>query len=297
MPLIYCFIGTTIIYIFLILDNTGIKKRGVSFMIYDLEFWNHYMNQNIGKINIKIRRYFPNDTDLAEEAISFTLERISAKLKQYDPKKWKSPDAFIFACIPWEIKHFKEKHFGRFRPPKSLIKMNNLLWIETYKLICKDKMADNEIIEYLKTNSAIRIEIEKIEEAIAVIKEKYPNCIQETIELSDEVDQNFTRKPKNENPETVIIDHQVKMFIQIITANVQQTIPQNPPVFKMIDKIAKKIKPEHKVFLRLIFEDGLNSREAGEKLGWNVDQSNGVYRRLMEKLAPLKKYLIDFFEE
>lgn len=266
-------------------------------MAYDLKFWNNYMDQNFSKINNKIRSYFPNDIELAEEAISFTLERISAKLEQYDPKKWKSPDAFIFSCIPWEIKHFKENHFGRFRPPKSLVKMNNLLWIETYRLLCMDKMSENEVIEYLKTNSAIRIKIDKIEEAITVIKEKYPNCVKELKEISDEDDNNLTNNANTKNPETEVIDHQLKMFIQMITSNDQSYIPQNITVFKMIHKIAKKIKPEHKTFLRLIFENGLNRREAGEKLGWNADQSNGVYRRLMEKLAPLKPYLKDLFED
>jgi len=80
-------------------------------MTHDPKFWNNYMDQNFVKINNKIRSYFPNDIDLAEEAISFTLERISAKLK----KKFHIKKSLLQVCGQPGKNYFLKNNFQNAR--------------------------------------------------------------------------------------------------------------------------------------------------------------------------------------
>ncbi|MBF0452287.1 MAG: hypothetical protein HQK75_16415 [Candidatus Magnetomorum sp.] len=254
----------------------------------DSSFWDTYFNHNFESIKTQIKGYFPKNPEMGKQAVSYVLEKIIQNIKKnYRPDDWKSLDLYISTSIRWEIGHFKETIFARKRIPKPLYQKNNFLWIKIYQLLCWHKMSDYDVIEYLKLNTRFQISLDKIEQAIKFIQNEYPNCTSEIREQS--VSESVTSDESD--PEQALIKQESQHLIRLLFSNTSDKLEYHHPVYKKIRKINKTIQPEHKVFFRMILDDGFTIKEAGKKLGWNVNQANGVYRRIIKKLAPLKKDL------
>jgi RNA polymerase sigma factor (sigma-70 family) len=107
-----------------------------------------------------------------------------------------------------------------------------------------------------------------------------------------ENDPDLTNQPDPTSPSPInqIIWKQIKILIASIlqkNPNEESTIyPASEKLKRLTQKIKNEFKAtdEERLFLRMIYQDGMKVTVAGRKLGWNRNQSHGRHRRLMERL-------------
>ena len=142
-----------------------------------LKFWDAFLSkkENFNLMKKIVRSSFPNNPEIAEEALSYVSEKILIDnkkcLQDYDPDR----NATVYFCfiIRRIIRDFRLQKWGRFRPPKSLLKQPNFLLVLVYKLLCWEKRSEEAVVEQLMNSGR---DPDLIEEAIWIIRDTYKNC-------------------------------------------------------------------------------------------------------------------------
>jgi hypothetical protein len=252
-----------------------------------LIFWDAFLSkkENFNLMKRIVRSSFPNNPETAGEALSYVSEKILV-----DNKK----------CLQ-DYDHFRVHKWGRFRPPKSLLKQPNFLLVLVYKLLCWGKMPEEAVVEQLMDSGR---DPDLIKEAIWIIRDTYKNCENpkfQEIPIEDsgveQPDNRFEEVSQavGENPEDRLLKKQLQHLAQSIFQNDPTEICENYAISEKINKFKKKMKykfratDKDRLFLRMVYQDGLKIPEAGRMLKWNKWRSYGKHRRLLTQLRLLVK--------
>jgi hypothetical protein len=272
-----------------------------------IKFWDAFLSkkENFNLMKRIVGSSFPKNPETAEEALSYVSEKILIDnkkcLQDYDPSR--NATAYFCFVIRRIIRDFRVQKWGRFRPPKSLLKQPNFLLVLVYKLLCWGKMPEEAVVEQLMDSGR---DPELIKEAIWIIRDTYKNCENakfQEIPIEDEdsgterQDHNFIEVSQavGENPEDMLLNKQLQYLVRFIFENDPTEIRENYTVSEKIKKLKKKLEykfratDKDRLFLRMVYQDGLKIPEAGHKLKWNKWRSYGKHRRLLTQLRILVK--------
>jgi hypothetical protein len=270
-------------------------------------FWDGFLSkkENFNLMNKIVRSSFPNNPETAEEALSFVSEKILIDnkkcLQDYDPTR--NATAYFIFIIRRIIRDFRIHKWGRFRPPKSLLKQPNFLLVLVYKLLCWEKRPKEAVVEELRDSGR---DPDFIKEAIGMICDTYKNCEDPKVREVAREDEgsgaeqqthNFedVSQAAGENPEDLLFQKQLQYLVRFIFQNDPIETDVNRMVSEKINKFKKKMTSKFKatdkdrLFLRMVYQDGLQIPEAGRRLKWNKWQSYGKHRRLLTQLRKLVK--------
>ena len=272
-----------------------------------LKFWDAFLSkkENFNLMKRIVKSSFPNNPETAEEALSYVSEKLLIDnkkcLQDYDSSR--NATAYFCFVIRRIIRDFRLQKWGRFRPPKSLLKQPNFLLILVYKLLCWGKMPEEAVVEQLKDSGR---DPDLIKEAICIIRDTYKNCgnpdfkeipIEDKDSGVEQKNHNFEEGSQSvgENPEDRLLKKQFQYLVRLIFQDDPTKIYENYPISEKINNYKKKLKykfratDKDRLFLRMVYQDGMKIPEAGHKLKWNKWRSYGKHRRLLTQLGKLVK--------
>ena len=272
-----------------------------------LKFWDVFLSkkENFNLMKRIVNSSFPTNPEIAEEALSYVSEKIlvdnKKRLQDYDPSR--NATAYFCFIILRIIRDFRVEKWGRFRPPKSLLKQPNFLLVLVYKLLCWEKMPEEAVVEQLKTSGR---DPDLVKEAISIIRDNYKNCenpkfreipIEDDSSGVEQQTHNFEEASQaaGENPEDSLLIKQLQYLVRLIFQDDPTEIHESYKVSEKINTFKKKLKSKFRatdkdrLFLRMVYLDGLRVPEAGRKLKWNQWRSYGKHRRLLTQLRVLVK--------
>jgi hypothetical protein len=270
-------------------------------------FWDAFLSEkeNFNLMKKIVVSSFPNNPETAEEALSFVSEKIlvdnKKHLQDYDPSR--NAKAYFCFVIRRIIRDFRVQKWGRFRPPQSLLKQPNFLLVLVYKLLCWEKRSEDAVVERLIDSGR---DPDLIKESIWMIRDTYKNCDKpkmREVPMEDEdigEEQHYqdfeeASKTVGENPEDRLFKKQIQYLVQFIFQNDHTELHENYTVSEKFGKLKNKLQSKFKatdkdrLFLRMVYQDGMKVPEAGNRLKWNKWRSYGKHRRLITQLRHLVK--------
>ena len=262
------------------------------------QFWDKYIISKQKLILKLIRNRCSDKLELKEELLSHIHEKLfendRRRLKLYDKTKGASVLTYFCTVVNRLISSYFQIHYGRFRPPKWLLDQNDFLMLMIYKHLCFERMPEDELLEYLKNNAPGKRKQSSIEKRINIVLQKFPNC--------GKVDQNPLCVEKMQissgedtQEEKLMVSHWADIFKVIFSPKDtdQAKIYDDALYHSEIEQIKEKftqyfqISPEKRLFLRMIYQDGMTITAAGKQVGWNKNQSTSHHRRLLAKLRSI----------
>lgn len=264
------------------------------------EFWEKFLSENYGFLERIVQRRFQGNVETAKEALSYVHEKLVEdnwrRLRLYDPKRGAKPETYFHLVVNKRIDDFLQTIRGRFRLPAWLIKHGNFLLMVVYKHLCCEGMSENDVFEYLKTSAPGHRNPSIIKEAILIIRNKYPNCGEarkKEVLMDDEnchsAEKAHAEGPSHyQSPEAQIMGKEGDEYVQSIydLIMIGSTVSNRPEIQKVKKKLRQKFNPsdEERLFLRMVYQDGMNVSAAGQQIGWSKFAAHGRHRRLLKRL-------------
>ncbi len=261
-------------------------------------YWDSYIVANKKLIQHLIYQRCPTQAELREDVLSHVWEKLleddRRRLKLFDPQRGGSRLTYFRTVVNRLITGYFQSRFGRFRPPKALLRQNDYLLIRIYKYLCFERMRLPDLINYLKSVVPGKVKQAHIENKVDFILEHYPGCgeVREDAVDVDETKLGST-DPSQENH--MISAHWADLFQLIVNPDISfKTDKTVQPMHQSeMERIREKLRlhftisPEKRLFLRMIYQDGMSIASAGRQLGWNKNQATGHHRRLILQLRSL----------
>lgn len=239
------------------------------------------------------RKRFPTDSQMAEEAIDYLLEKLQRndwqKIREYRGEGF---TAFITVVANRLFTDFARK-VGDIPYIPVWIQQRGGLWRDAFLLLHKG-LNRQEAIEQLWV-SAQKLGYEKpaVEEIVLVILSKErikPRHAHVSLEVEwlDETAANDLPPPEQ------LADLENNWLLELIFIMIQklQAVEPQAPLAEdskmnvWLNKLQQQVclKSEEFLFLTMVYRDGLSISEAGRRLHLNANQAAGRHRRLLERL-------------
>ena len=269
-----------------------------------LDFWKAKLSEHYGLVQGLVQKYFINDPEKAEEALSEVFEKLleddMRRLRLHDPGRGAKFETYLANLVRLLISKFLSRKRKRLRFPKWLENQDNGLWFLVYQLLCWDLKSEADVVEYLKTSAPGGRSESIVWEAILVIREKFPNCgEQREREIPTDRYDTFASDASdsgsafhNLSPEEQVALKQRVAISQTVLSSSEYELPSDSPYAEMgevREKLNRKFRltRQKSTFLKLIYQDGMRVSEAGRQMGWNANQAAGHHRRIMEQLRDI----------
>ncbi|WP_186441711.1 sigma-70 family RNA polymerase sigma factor [Desulfamplus magnetovallimortis] len=261
-------------------------------------YWDSFIVANEKLIYKMVYQRCPEQPELREELVGYIHEKLfeddRRRLRLFDPDRGSSQITYLCSVVNRIISSYFQNRFGRFRPPQKLVRQDDFLMLRIYRHLCFEKMRKTDLIEYLKNSVPGKRKTEVIEKKINTILEEFPYCTQtedvevdpEDVHLTDDV-------PSQESK--MVASHEADV-VQLIfaTQNSSSETAEKTPLHRAeLQRIQEQlsthfnISAEKRLFLRMIYQDGMSITDAGKQVGWNKNQAVGHHRRLLEKLKEI----------
>jgi RNA polymerase sigma factor (sigma-70 family) len=233
-------------------------------------------------INQLAYKRFPQDNQLAEQAIDYVLEQLEKnhwqKVCQYQGKGF---TAFITVTTSRLLIDFARKSGEMPHIPKW-IQQAEPIWKQVFLLLHKGE-SKSDIIQKLTENSDISKQ--EIINIIMTIKQKH--SFNTTIQQND-TEQLENIKSDADNPEQMLTTSEHHAWFSIIFQSIKQTnmTIESKQLKVLADRLQHYITltAEERLFLLMIYQDELSVSEAGRRLHWNQNQAAGKHKRLLARL-------------
>ena len=277
---------------------------------FKTQFWLAKFTKHYPIIEKSVKRRFRNDQEKVEEALSYVSEKLlednMRRIALYDPKRGATFETYFTVLVQRLISRFIDQNHKPRRFPQWILKQGNFLWQMVYKLLCWERQSEADVVEYSKTSVLGHRDECIVIEAVQMIRELYPDCGKEDppeTPLEDENRAIHTNDSQYPSFHHLSPEDQMALGQLINLANAIYAEPDTDEIMDSdeageIAEIRKRLKekfnpsPEKRLFLKMIYQDGMNVTHAGKMLGWNENQASGHHRRLM---AQLKEILGDDF--
>lgn len=262
------------------------------------EDWSKRVLEHWDLLDKLARSRFP-DNSLADEALLY----VEQKLADDD---WRRVRAFkgdasfaTFLCFVARrlLEDFCRHRFGRMRPPGWLVACGPL-WERIYRLLCLERNTVDDTVHSIQTSFPGDLTNAAVEEAIEAVLSRIPDCGKSTGEISTDntelLDSHLPPDPglHRRSPEEIMEIQEREAFLGALSCCMttgSETEPSLPPddkiktLFQRV-RSAIHLTVEERLFLKMIFRDGLNVVAAGRQLGWSSNQAHGKLRRVLENL-------------
>ncbi|MEE4356293.1 MAG: hypothetical protein V2I97_07465 [Desulfococcaceae bacterium] len=261
-------------------------------MKHSAEIWDQFLEKNYNRLRQFVFRSFPGNPGRAEEVFSCVLEKLMEdnrkRLTKFEGRNGASEKTYLFFICKRLIAECGRK---RCKIPQWLLNLGNMLMIKVYDLMCCKKMSEGETSEYLTDGLSGSRNPKIIQEAIDSVHDKYPKCMNSG-DREDELDENETVSESLKNPDEELENKEsgiIYRFILDIAGEEKNDDWDWTGIADIRNRIQKHFKPSNDklVFLKMIYQDGMNITQAGKIIGWNKNQSHGQHRRLLEQLRDI----------
>ncbi|MBU0995336.1 MAG: hypothetical protein KJ737_22800 [Proteobacteria bacterium] len=274
------------------------------------EFWRAKLTKHYPIIEKSVKRRFQNDPEKMSEALSFVSEKLVEdnlrRLALYDPGRGAKFETYFTILVQRLISRFIEQSRKSRRFPQWIKQQGNFLWQTIYKLLCWEQHSEKDVSEYIKNSVIGNRDEHIIQEAIWMIRLQYPDCgknehLETSLDYEDDaLNPSLDQTPSlhHLSPEEQVAYNQVLKLTEVIFMEPSMDDTSGKMITGEIAAIKKRLSqqftpsPEKRLFLKMIYQDGMSVSNAGRMLGWNTNQAAGHHRRLM---ALLKEILGDDF--
>lgn len=267
------------------------------------EFYKKKALDHYALIDTLVRKRFP-DSALADEAFVYVMEYLEKenwrRIREYRGRA-RFP-TFLSRVVSNLLSDFADHKFGKFHIP-LWIKNMGPLWEETYRRLSRERMSRKDV-EYSLTIGAANTSLEAVREAIEVILEKIPDCgAYKKVKLLSADPDTLQKSSDTHNEEKTVSSEKIQASLNYISLqeelfsflnNPEKTGRTASPKTAALQasvlrfRTQLKLSPEDRVFLKMIYLEGLNVKAAGEKLGFN---SSWVHKRHKQLLKRIEKAL------
>ncbi len=261
-------------------------------MKHSAEIWDQFLEKNYNRLRQFVFRSFSRDPRKGEEVFSCVwgklLENDRKRLTIYEGKNGASELTYLYVVCKRLIAECIRK---RCKIPQKLLNIGSMLMIRAYDFLCCQKIPDDDTEEYLKDRVPCHTNPERIQEAIDIIHKNYPKC-KEPGNPEEEPEEDNIASESGTNPDEYLEQKELIRIYRFILDIAGEENKEDwdwtgiADIKKRIEKHFNPSDPE-RVFLRMIYLDGMNITEAGKLTGWNKNQSHGRHRRLMENLRDI----------
>jgi len=232
------------------------------------------------------QKRFMQDSQLAEEAIDYMLDKLSAnewqKVREYAGKGF---TAFITVVANRLFTDFARR-IGVVPYVPQWIEANGTIWRKAYWLLLKGTPRQ-EVMALLASETA---EAEHIVMSICQrerLQASRPNHVSlEDENLAEPVASDLPPLEQLSSLEDESLLNVIFSLLKNLSTTETQTLPTKDKVQEWQQRIATQItlEDEEYLFLVMVYRDGLTVSEAGRRLQLNVNQAQGRHRRLLTRL-------------
>ncbi len=233
--------------------------------------------------------------NLVHEALLYVSEKVEEdNWKRLRAYKGNSGIKTFLAVVSKRLfDDFSRQKFGRVRPPEWL-KAQGGLWLEIYKMLCLERMEAQDVIESFNVSDGNEQNNEIVEEAIAVILSKITDCGKkggepinldpQKIEENNEIHPAFYQLSPEDYYNACERVNLTEIISRVVTGD--KGLPVD---LEMVEPVANfkemiNLKPDEKLFLKTVYQEGISVSGAGRILGWNSNKASGKHRRIMERI-------------
>ncbi|MBU1167957.1 MAG: hypothetical protein KKD44_00185 [Proteobacteria bacterium] len=269
------------------------------------EFWKAKLTRLYPLLEKSVKRRFQNDSEKASDALAFVSEKLvednMRRLSLYNSSLGATFETYFSVLVQRLISKFIENSRKRRRFPKWLERQGNDLWHLVYRLLCWELKSETDVVDYLESTAPGKRDEHIVWEAVWVIRENFPNCGKNQVleVVTDQTDFD-SGDGLNCNPAFHHISPEEQMaFSQLMSlADAIFTEPHRDDSIEeavtgelsdIKNRLRLKFNPSHekRLFLKMIYQDGMSVSSAGRMLGWTTHQASGHHRRLMDQLKDI----------
>lgn len=267
------------------------------------EFYKKKALDHYELIDTLVRKRFP-DSAIADEAFVYVMEYLEKenwrRIREYRGRA--SFTTFLSRVVSNLLSDFSDHKFGKFHTP-LWIKNMGPLWEETYKRLSRERMSKKDV-EYSLTIGTSDRNPEAVREAIEVILEKIPDCgsykkvkllstdpeFLKNSEALNSKEKNVSSEKVQASLNYVSLQEELFSFLSDTEKDPRTESPKTKTLKASVLSFRTQLKlsPEDRLFLKIIYQDGLNVKAAGEKLGFS---SSWVHKRHKQLLKRIEKAL------
>lgn len=231
-----------------------------------------------------------SDSELADEAVSYVLEKLSqddwARCKKFSGKS--EPETFIYSMTNNLIIDFMRSREGRARPPKWL-KDKGSIWVRLWEEICLARKHIETVVDKICVDKSCDPNI--VRQTISIIKGKIPWCgvSSNPIDMNSDSDESDHFPDQRNSPEHAISNQHMEHGLRIASLLINGEF--NPDddsslntnnlknVFKHIE-----LSNQDRLILKMHFSDGLSFNAIAGKLGVALHQPARQIKKILEDI-------------
>lgn len=234
---------------------------------------------------LAVRRF--GTAAIAEEAALFVVDSLAAdSWKRVQAHTGKGKFKSFLASLSWRLlEDFSRKRFGRVRPPLWINKLGGI-WPVLFSLLCMERLSVADAVENLCTRYPI-CDPDSIEDAALTLLGRIPQCgKQQGVEFSFEETNVNEQSGNSAYPEHLLEKNEKEHLLAAIFGKVmgEEQLSRVPKTLTTFWEKGVELSPEERLLLKLLYQDNVGVRRAGELLSLNRDQVNGRRRRLLRRL-------------
>ncbi len=265
------------------------------------EFYKKKILDHYDLINRMVQKRF-SDSATADEAFVFVMERLEndnwRRVREY--KGNASFTTYLTKVVSNLILDYSDHKHGKFRPPEWVKKMG-ALWEEVHKRLCSERMSKKDVEFSMTIGAPDDRDPEAVREAIEIILAKVPDCgkYRKGKEYATDPDDlknagSALRTGTNTVPEQfksalryIALQNAVFPFFNSDSQNTDDGQENDNKLATAFHNFRSKLNlsAEDRLFLKMIYQDGLKVKTAGEKLNLKQNQIHRRHKKLLEHMG------------
>ncbi|WP_319581698.1 hypothetical protein [uncultured Pseudodesulfovibrio sp.] len=237
-----------------------------------------------------------SDENLADEALLYVsgeLERDGWKrLKSFEGRS--SFGAYLLHVAARLLEDFSRKKFGRVRPNKWVQERGGI-WLSLFRMLCLERQDDERIVDVLAAAVPGGRSREFVRKAVVDVKIHVPDCGKYTLPSQDDgvvVDDlpGDGSGVGTGNPASDLSDRQRAGALACLSWMVGGDMDfESGAATSLADKISAvgptlNLDAEDRLFLKMIYREGMNVSAAGRMLDWSASKSHGRLKSVLRDL-------------
>lgn len=256
------------------------------------------------------KRRFP-DHGNSKDLSNFALEGLDYVLKELEEDDWirvrdyqgtSSFKAYLATISQRLLEDFARQKFGRSRVPDWIKKLGPV-WVRAFKKLCWERLPATAVIEALAAMPDQKHDPASLWEIVAAIRAKILSCgaldpsrIQQG--ESDFPDPDAIKALMESAAKTpsiqdlAVAEQHARILEKIAQWLDHDRIPapegdlDGNPLSNALGSFSNTLAlgAEERLLLRLVFQEGMEVKQAGKRLGLNQNQTHGRLRRLLERI-------------
>ncbi|MGE4424371.1 MAG: hypothetical protein AB7D39_18875 [Pseudodesulfovibrio sp.] len=241
------------------------------------------------------RKRFP-DENLADEALLYVSEELERdgwkRLQSFEGRS--SFGAYLLHVAARLMEDFSRKKFGRVRPNKWVQERGGV-WLTLFRMLCLERQDSERVVDVLAASVPGGRSRDFVRRAVVDVKVHVPDCGKYTLPSTDD-GVSVDDLPGDGgaagigNPASDLNGRQRESVLASLSWMVgDEPDGRAESVTRLADKVSAmgrtlKLDAEDRLFLKMIYREGMNVSAAGRMLGWSASRSHGRLKTLLRDL-------------